>query len=84
MYRRPAIDESIIPYDGGATRAVQISPRAPRRLPMEKFVERQNIARYTELLITTSDPTKRKMLQRLLAEENVKEGSHLKRSLEDQ
>ena len=30
---------------------------------MEKFVERQNIARYTELLITTIDPFKREMLK---------------------
>jgi hypothetical protein len=47
---------------------------------MEKFVERQNIARYTELLITTSDPFKREMLKRLLAEEITKLFSHIKES----
>ncbi len=39
---------------------------------MEKFVERQNIAHFADLLRTETDPTKREMLQRLLAEEKVK------------
>ena len=33
---------------------------------MEKFVERQNIARFTTLLMTENDPAKRELLQKLL------------------
>ena len=51
---------------------------------MERFIEQQNIARFTDQLKTEIDPTKRAMLQKLLAEENVKEGNHIKRNLGDQ
>jgi predicted phosphatase len=37
---------------------------------MDKFVERQNIAHYLELLKTETDPIKCTMLQKLLAEAN--------------
>jgi hypothetical protein len=36
---------------------------------MDQFVERQNIAHYLEQLKTETDPIKRAMLQKLLAEE---------------
>jgi hypothetical protein len=41
----------------------------------DKFVERQNIARYTNLLMTETDQVKRELLQKLLAEEVVKQAS---------
>jgi hypothetical protein len=40
------------------------------------FIERQNITRYTNQLITETDPAKRELLQRLLADEMVKQASH--------
>ena len=43
---------------------------------MEKFIERQNIAHYVDQLKTETDPTKRKILQTLLAEETAKQASH--------
>ena len=42
---------------------------------MEKFIERQNIAHYEDQLKAESDPVKRAMLERLLAEEKVKQAS---------
>lgn len=39
-----------------------------RPFAMDKFVERQNIAHYVELLKTETDPIKCTMLQKLLAE----------------
>ncbi len=47
----------------------------PERLivALEKFIERQNIAHYADLLVTETDPIKRIMLQRLLAEEKGKQ-----------
>jgi hypothetical protein len=42
---------------------------------MEKFIERQNIAHYEDQLKTESDSVKRAMLERLLAEEKVKQAS---------
>jgi len=42
---------------------------------MERFIEQQNIARYKELLKTEADPAKRKLLQGLLTEEEVKQAS---------
>ncbi len=43
---------------------------------MEKFIERQKIAHYTQQLMTETDPVKRDLLQKLLAEEAVKQASH--------
>jgi hypothetical protein len=43
---------------------------------MDQFVERQNIAHYEEQLKTQTDPLKRVMLQRLLAEEKARQASH--------
>jgi hypothetical protein len=40
---------------------------------MDKFVERQNIAYYVDLLKTETDPTKRTTVERLLAEERGKQ-----------
>jgi hypothetical protein len=37
------------------------------------FVERQNIARYIDLIKTETDPVKRKLLLRLLAAEQTKQ-----------
>ncbi len=45
---------------------------------MEKFVERRNIAHYVDQLSTETDPIKRTMLQRLLAEEKARQASHVK------
>ncbi len=44
---------------------------------MDRFVESQNIAHYMEQLKTETDPIKRVMIKRLLAEEKVKEASHV-------
>ena len=41
-----------------------------------EFVQRHNIAHYVELLKTETDPAKREILQRLLAEERRKQFSH--------
>ena len=43
---------------------------------MERFVERQNIAHFTTLLMIETDTAKRELLQRLLADEIVKQASH--------
>ena len=43
---------------------------------MDRFIERQNIAHYVDQLKTKTDPIKRAMLQKLLAEEKVKQASH--------
>ena len=43
---------------------------------MEKFVERQNIARFTTLLMTETDTGKRELLQKLLTDEMVKQAGH--------
>ena len=40
------------------------------------FVERQNIVHYTNQLMTETDPVKRELLQKLLAEEIVKQADH--------
>ena len=45
---------------------------------MERFVERQNIERYKHLLKLETDPAKRAMLLKLLAEEEVKQATHVK------
>ena len=37
------------------------------------FVERQNVARYIELIKTETDPAKRNVLLKLLAEEEAKQ-----------
>jgi hypothetical protein len=42
---------------------------------MDKFVVRQNIAHYTNQLMTETDPVKRELLQKLLAEEMVKQAA---------
>jgi len=42
---------------------------------MDKFIMRQNIAHYTNQLMTETDPVKRELLQKLLAEEMVKQAS---------
>jgi hypothetical protein len=43
---------------------------------MEEFVGRQNITRFTTLLITETDTTKRELLQKLLADEMVRQAGH--------
>jgi hypothetical protein len=45
-------------------------------LLMEKFVERQNIARFTTLLMIETDTAKRELLQKLLTDEMVRQASH--------
>ena len=40
---------------------------------MEKFIERQNIARFTTLLMTETDTAKRELLQQLLTDEMVRQ-----------
>ena len=44
-------------------------------MEMEKFIERQNIARFTIQLMAETDTNKREMLHKLLAEEIVKQAS---------
>ena len=46
---------------------------------MDRFIERQNIAHYVDQLKTQTDPIKRAMLQKLLAEEKIKQASHEQR-----
>jgi hypothetical protein len=43
---------------------------------MDNFIERLNIAHYSEQLKTVTDPIKRETLQQLLVEERAKQGSH--------
>ncbi|MFZ5737629.1 hypothetical protein BJ123_102122 [Rhodopseudomonas thermotolerans] len=40
---------------------------------MERFVRNENIKRYRDLLKTEIDPDKRRVIQKLLAEEEAKE-----------
>jgi hypothetical protein len=40
---------------------------------MDKFVRRENVARYLQLLKTTTDPTERERILKLLAEERQKQ-----------
>ncbi len=42
----------------------------------DKFVERQNIVRFTTLLMTETDTAKRELLQKLLTDEMVRQASH--------
>jgi hypothetical protein len=44
---------------------------------MDRFVERQNIAGFEDQLKAETDPIKKAMLQRLLAEEKIKQASHV-------
>ena len=46
---------------------------------MEKFIERQNIARFTTLLMAETDTAKRELLQKLLTDEMVRQASHEQR-----
>ena len=50
---------------------------------MEKFIERQNIARFTTLLTTETDTTKRELLQKLLTDEMVRQARHSDAENED-
>ena len=43
---------------------------------MQDFIERTKIANFTERLKTETDPTKRSLLSKLLAEGEVKRASH--------
>jgi hypothetical protein len=43
---------------------------------MDKFVEGQNIARFTTLLMTETDTAKRDVLQKLLTDEMVRQARH--------
>jgi hypothetical protein len=43
---------------------------------MDKFVEGQNIARFTTLLMTETDTAKRELLQSLLTDEMVRQARH--------
>ena len=57
--------------------AAELPPCTPEgMLRMEKFIERQNIVHYVDQLKAETDPTKRAMLLRLLAEEKAKQASH--------
>jgi len=50
----------------------------PPGTPMEKFIERQNIAHYVDQLKTETDRIKRKVLEILLAEETAKQAVTLR------
>ena len=43
---------------------------------VEKFIERQNITRFTTLLMTETDTSKRELLQELLTDEMARQASH--------
>ena len=43
---------------------------------MDEFVERQNITRFTTLLLAETDTVKRELLQRLLTDEMVRQANH--------
>ena len=45
---------------------------------MDKFITRENVAHYTKQLLIEIAPIKREMLQKLLAEEMVKQASQIK------
>jgi len=42
---------------------------------VDKFIERQNIAKFTNLLLKETDPAKRELLQKLLTDEMVRQAS---------
>lgn len=44
----------------------------PQGVLMDEFIARQNVAHYTQQLVTETDPVKREMLKKLLAEEMAK------------
>lgn len=46
-----------------------------KEAPLDKFIVHQNITHYTQQLMTEADETKRAALQKLLAEEMVKQAS---------
>ena len=46
------------------------------RNAMQNFAERLNIANLTKMLETETDPAKRELVLKLLAEEEVKQASH--------
>lgn len=48
------------------------------RSAMEDFVERHNIAHYSNRLKTELDPFRRMILHDLMAEAEAKQGSHVK------
>jgi hypothetical protein len=48
-------------------------PFTPREVGVERFIRRHNIEHYRKLLKETSDEAQRKVLERLLAEEEAKE-----------
>ena len=45
-------------------------------ISMDKFVERQNIVRFTTLLMTETDTAKRELLQSLLTDEMGRQARH--------
>jgi hypothetical protein len=45
---------------------------------MQDFIERQNIAHFKDLLKTETDPARRGVVLKLLAEEETKQSSHVK------
>ncbi len=40
---------------------------------VDDFIERQNIVKFTDLLLKETDPAKRELLQKLLTDEMVKQ-----------
>ena len=52
-------------------------PKRPTHgaLMVPDFIERQNIAKFTTLLLQETDPSKRELLQKLLTDEMVKKAS---------
>jgi hypothetical protein len=44
-------------------------------LMVDDFIPRQNIAKFTDLLLQETDPAKRGLLQKLLTDEMVKQAS---------
>jgi hypothetical protein len=50
-------------------------PSAAQTHPMKNFVKRENIRHYRQLLEHTTDPVERARIERLLAEEQVDDGT---------
>ena len=45
---------------------------------VDGFIDRQNIAKFTNLLLKETDPVKRELLQKLLTDEMVRQASQAK------
>ena len=72
--KRPVLRAGLDARPGPKTRRWVLFIRLGSRQEnfMEKFVQRQNIARFTTLLMIETDTAKRELLQKLLTDRNGK------------